>query len=322
MDYINSGYYIKIAEAEYAYLKGEKKRAYDTLLKIETVAPLINIQTETVSDGDIQRFVELSLLYKNYPKAYEYIYKLIDNHGYKINDFEKFNNFKKLQKKKFYNADALMQVEKNFMPDTALWQQIMKIFEADQYYKNLLAESSCWIQNGMVGVLRNDSLCNYYATLNDSIDNYNYYKLLNIIETKGYPLSKHIKYTWKQRQDVESVLGTMSLHITDSFCVEKMKNIFLKNIKTGDCPPFFLANLIDQQCRLSGKPFIYGIFSLITSSQIYDVENLDKRRAEIGLPSHKLLCEMRKIRMSNPSKEFLESLPEILRKAFEADCDF
>jgi hypothetical protein len=118
IDYINSRYYTKVAEAEYAYLKGEKKQAYDTLLKIEKTIPLIN-QTWRVMYPEIQQnkstmymFVELSLLNKNYVKAYQYITKLITQYGYKISEFESMINFDKMRKQNFYNVDSLIRAKR------------------------------------------------------------------------------------------------------------------------------------------------------------------------------------------------------------------
>ena len=175
VDYINSGYHTKIAEAEYAYLKGEKKRAYDTLRKIERIIPLTEYK-------EMQWFVELSLFYENYPKAYQYIYKQIDYNGLKISDFEEFENFKKLKKKKIYNADTLMRIENNFVADTALWLQLNKMLEFDKY-RRIFMGRECGM-NTYKSV--DDSLCClYYAEQLYFIDSINYYQLLDIIEKRG-----------------------------------------------------------------------------------------------------------------------------------------
>jgi hypothetical protein len=315
MDYINSGYHIKIAEVEYAYLKGEKREAYNIFQKTEKVIPIVGYK-------EMQCFVELSLLYENYPKAYEYICKLIDYHGYKISDFEKYENFKKLKNKKFYNAESLVQAERDFIADTALWQQLNKMFEYDQSCRILLVSGDeCYRKD------RDSLCCLYYMEQLPYIDSVNYYQLLNIIEKTGYPLSKDKKYFWWQRQDVENALVVLTLHIADvPSYVEKMKNILLECIKSGDCSPYDLARLIDKQCSINRQPSVYGY---LEDSPIYDVQNLEKRRTEIGIPSRKLLCEIEKLKSKQPHPEFFEllkTLPQYVQDAFNKNtntpCNF
>jgi hypothetical protein len=303
VNYISCGYYIKVAEAEHAYLKGEKKLVYDTLQKTEKTIPLIN-------EKEMLWFVELSLFYNNYPKAYEYIYKLIDNHGYKISDFERLENFQKLKKKKFYDANVLIQSEKNFVADTVLWQQLNKMIEYDQSARVLMG-NDCYKKD------RDSLCCLYYIEQLNYIDSVNYYQLLDIIEKKGFPSSKNIKYSLLQRQDVEWALGTLIIHManTPSY-VEKMKSILLNCVKKGDCHPSFIAMLIDKQCLIYRQPCIYGYLC----DDPVDLPNLDKRRTEIGLPSRKLLCET--LRFKSISPELLKTLPENVQEAVKAPCIF
>ena len=61
---------------------------------------------------------------------------------------------------------------------------------------------------------------------------------------------------------------------------------------------------------------------------IYDIQNLDKRRAAIGLPPKKLICEILKLQvMQHPiPPELLKTLPQAIQDSIKNDlntpCDF
>ncbi|MDR0619405.1 MAG: hypothetical protein LBG17_05850 [Bacteroidales bacterium] len=301
-NYINSAYYTKIAWAQLDYLKGNYNNAYDTLTIVESIIPLLN-SPEYI---EMRIFAELSLKYKNYEKAYEYIRILISDYGYKLNDFDDYKNIKKLRRQKFYNSENLALLEKEFCPDTVLVNEMEAMLKNDQFFRILPTRKDTFPQEQCSIEWQHP-----YSKQFDSIDSINYVKLIKIIHEKGFPLSKHIKYTQSQQTDVFISLLIVITHISDSANVEKMKQILLENIKTGNCPPVMLANMIDRQCLSKRTKFIYGMYDNLTLQDIFDINNLDRRRAKIGLPPHKLSCEIRKF-----------SLSKSFHKKTKLECDF
>ncbi|MDR1974111.1 MAG: hypothetical protein LBQ31_05495 [Bacteroidales bacterium] len=312
IDYINSKYYTKVAEAQYSYLKDDKREAYNILTEIEQTIPLLDIP----GIYEMEMFVELSLLYKNYTKAYQYINKLISDYGYKIKDFMDFKNFRLLKRKDFYEAKALIQAENEFIPDTIISVQLQRMHDNDQYYRTLPAKDC----NVGIEELQYINNSNKYWVQYDSIDRINYAELTEIIRKDGYPLSKTKKYDRVQRGLVYTNLSTMTMHISDSANIEEMKAILLENIRMGDCYPDLFACLVDRNCLSKGKCYIYGMYDNISSNQICDIQNLDKRRSEIGLPSYKLGCEIQKLILRKMA--IRRDMPKIMYEILEKDCDF
>jgi hypothetical protein len=233
-------------------------------------------------------FVELSLRYKNYEKAYKYIQILMSDYGYNLDDFDDFKNIKKLRKQKFYDSEYLASLEKNFCPDTILANEIDMMIKDDQFFRTLPTYIDTFPQAQCDPEWRHP-----YSKQFDSIDSINYVKLIKIIHEKGFPLSKHIKYTQMQRMYVFGNLLPIIMHINDSVNVEEIKQILLENIKRGDCSPLMLGSLIDRLCLSKRTLFVYGTYDGIKREDIFDIDNLDKRRAAIGLPPRELYRKMR-----------------------------
>jgi hypothetical protein len=98
-----------------------------------------------------------------------------------------------------------------------------------------------------------------------------------------------------------------------------MKQILLENIKTGNCLPVFLAILVDSRCRME-QCFIYGNYINLSREQICDIDKLDERRAGIGLPPHKLECEINRLLSLKYTPS--ASLSKTVRDMSEQECDF
>jgi len=288
-DYISLQYYQKVAQAELFWLEENYKDCYRILSELDTTCTLLN-----GAWSELYHFAELSLMYKNYNRAYECIHSLITNYGFSVDDFEYMQNFRQLKKINNWNSlkTELLNLEKHFTSDTTLYIEISEMLEADQYYrkngyyriKELIKQDS----------MSNDSLAQTslmhspYMVIVDSIDNVNFKKLLNIMDTKGFPLSSSIKYNIKERQKIYTALFVMLVHFSDSIQANYLKPILLQYIKHGDCPPELLANMIDRYQLNKSQLFLYGVFNNISSDQIFEYEKLDERRKSIGLPDYDL----------------------------------
>ncbi len=295
---------------QYAYLKGEYPKAYEILSDLDSTIPLLN----TSGSYEMDIFIELCLRYGNYAKAYKYIYELIANYGYNESFFDDYENIEKLRKQKFYNSKELAKLEKSFQADTVLVNELRVMFEADQYFRTLPIPEDAFPE-----MQYDPNWTHPYAKQFDSIDSINFVRLMEIIKTKGFPYSQNIKLTLQQRGRVFMYLNTMLVHFVNAFQFESMKQILLENIKTGNCPPQFLANMVDSRCR-GEQCFIYGTYINLSREQICDFEKLDERRAAIGMPPHKLVCEIN-ILLSQKYNS-AEPRPEEIQQLLEQGCGF
>jgi hypothetical protein len=154
------------------------------------------------------------------------------------------------------------------------------------------------------------------------MDDTNYNQLLELVKKNRYPSSQNIKYSQNMREEIEDALLIMAIHTADSFLVNPMKPILFEMIKNGDAPPGCLARMIDRGCMIYDRPYMYGMYNWLSAKDMYDIENLDKRRAEIGLPSRKLECEIHNLQV----KQSLKNMPKKKQKEYKKDnlfnCNF
>ncbi len=270
-DYIGSRYYTRVAEAQLAYLQEDYAEAYRILLDLEAEIPLLN----NLITYEMPILMELCLRYGDYEKAYSYISSLVTDHGFSVSFFVDYENFDQLKRKPFYDSSALAKAEADFETDSVLVQKMHILFQRDTAYRNSLGE---WplSDSEMAGLRRVDS-CNFYD-------------FKEILSEYGFPLAQGKRFSLQQRSMVSASLSAMCMHLVDSTHMAFLTPILYQNIKSGDCPPEFLGNMFDSKAREDGC-FSYGMYVNVGKEMICDVEHLDERRAEIGLPPHKLSCK-------------------------------
>ncbi|MDE5574723.1 MAG: hypothetical protein K2I87_03305 [Bacteroidales bacterium] len=270
-DYIGSRYYTRITEAQLAYLQEDYAEAYRILLDLEAEVSLLN----NLMTYEMPMLVELCLHYGDYEKAYAYIRSLVSDHGFSIGFFADYENFDRLKGKPFYDSSSLAKAEANFVTDSILVQKMYTLFQRDTAYRNSLNE---WplSDSEMAGLRRVDS-CNFYD-------------FKEILSEYGFPLAQNKQFTLQQRSMVFASLSAMCMHLVDSVYMAFLTPILYQNIRSGDCPPEFLGNMFDSKAR-ADSCFPYGMYMNVGKEMICDVEHLDERRAEIGLPPHRLSCQ-------------------------------
>ena len=262
-DYISSRYYHKAAQAELFWLEGNYKECYHILSELDSTCVLLNGDC-----NELYHFVELCLLYENYLKAFESIRSYITNYGVKLNDFKDLPNFRKMKKMPEWSSwkKELLSLEKNFVSDSKLYNEIIKMHEDCQRYNNI--DSS--------------------TMKRDSIYNVNFQKLIHIISTKGFPLSSSIKYYHYERSEVFFALYSMLSHFaSDSLIVNYFKTTLPQYIRQGDCPPDMLSSIIDMYQWRNKQLSLYGI-NMPSPEKIFEYDKLDERRRYIGLPDYEL----------------------------------
>ena len=290
-NYITGQYYHKIAQAQLHLLEGNEKECYEILHNVSKQHRLLNVPTR----NELYQYLRLSLKYKEYTHVYDCMYELITVYGYKLDDFEYLMNFQKMKRKTNWKElkGKLLAAESSFVSDTALVQEFQQMLEDDQYYRvNNYGRIKALIKQDSTDPYHHDLSSFYnssYMSLVDSINNINYNKILHIIETKGFPLSRSVKLTHFERDGIFSNLTVLFIHFIDSSQANYLKPILLKYIEQGDCPPEMIAFLFDNWQNVNGYP-PYRMFTNVIPlpERIPDYKELEERRREIGLPSYEI----------------------------------
>ena len=293
-DYIESRYYTRVAEAQLAYLQNDPAEAYRILLDLEAEIPLLN----NLESYEMPMLVELCLRYGDYEKAYAYIKSLVTNHGFTVGDFNKNENFDILKRQSFYDSATLAKAEENFVTDSVLVQEMWELLRKDIACRSSLENP---FSDSAIAAFR-------------YVDSCNFYRLKELMTQYGFPLAQNRRFTHRQRNTVFVAFSTLCMHLVDSAYMAFLTPILYQNIKSGDCPPDFLGGMFDSKAR-ADSCFSYGMYVNVGKEMICDVEHLDERRAEIGLPPHRLSCQITRIVLekSNPNDTATLSM---------CNCDF
>jgi hypothetical protein len=292
-NYITSHYYQKISEATIASLRENTKESYRILSEITNTCELRN----SITYYELFNYATLSLKYNHYLEAYNAILSLVKNYGYQLQDFQGCKNYRKLHTLKDWKnlKRALSEQEKCFVADTLLYNEIDQMFKDDQYHREIYTQERSIAKKNKdsiaIGLLDME-----YSNIFDSIDNQNFQKLLTIINTKGFPLSTNNKFNKIARNQVYVALLTIIMHSTDSMRMCVLKPLLLQYIAKGECPPEFLASMVDRQKLGAHKPYIYGTYQNISPEEIFEYEKIDERREAIGLPKFNTTEEVFQLR--------------------------
>ncbi len=270
-DYIGSRYYTHVAEAQLAYLQDDYAEAYRILLDLETEIPLLN----NLESYEMPMLVELCLRYGDYEKAYAYIGSLVTDHGFSVEMFKDYENFDILKRQSFYDSSALAKAEADFVTDSVLEQEMWELLQKDIACRSSLKHP---LNDSAIAKLR-------------YVDSCTFYRFKELLAQYGFPLAQNKRFNVAQRSRVFTALSPLLLHWIDSVYMEFLTPIVYQCVKNGDCPPELFGGMFDSKARAEGC-FPYGTYINTGKEMICDVEHLDERRAEIGLPPHRLSCQI------------------------------
>jgi hypothetical protein len=296
-DFISFQYYQKVAQAEFFWLTGDLKECYSLLADLDSTSGLIMGTWK-----ELYSFAELCLMNKNYSKASECIYSLMANYGFSLDDIKSMHYFRNLKKTSIWKnqKNVLTHIENKFISDTMLYQELMLMLDDDQYYRKENDRIRICLKNDSTNADSLMKISSMNRTIIDNIDSVNYQKLLQIINTKGFPLTASITYHIRERQKIYTALAVMLIHFADSTKVSHLKPLLLQYIKQGDCPPELLANMLDTYQRMNNQLYLYGSYANTPIEKIFEFEKIDERIKEIGLPMYDLskqIAEKRKVLM-------------------------
>ena len=268
-NYIESGYYQDVYKADLELYKGNHEKAYQYLQSAEQKCKMINM----LMYYEIDKYIPLLLEYNELQKAVHYINFLISEQGYQLENFEKLPHFEKLKTLNNWGDiyQSLAEAEKTFVSDTALALEFQAMQEKDQRYRG----SPNYFDNFAE-----------YGVLQKTLDDSNYNEIMSIIETKGFPLLSNMKLNMQHRGMIASATTLILVHAaTDSTKLVALDSVVLAHVAKGNWLPDFYGSMIDRNMLQYGKPYIFGTYANAqTPEQIYNFENLDKRRMSVGLP--------------------------------------
>lgn len=129
------------------------------------------------------------------------------------------------------------------------------------------------------------------------LDSINEVKLRWIFDKNRFPKESLFRYKPFEYVDIH----TMLLHTSDSIRINYFLPQIKKMIKNGSCDPKVYATLYDQYYLYNGMPQIYGTYknSDREISEHIDIEQLEKNRISIGLPSLKSDAILHELKIIN-----------------------
>ena len=238
---------------------------------------------------------------KDYEKSYEILDSLFKRYEpIQMANYYEVNNYYKLKiilNKKINIAAFSELISKYRLTDLALKNDsVFNIYYSkekkyfDKKYillrKKYLSSVNIELRNEIKKMSLNDQLYrkkDYQANIKTQteIDSINSKRLLEIFEEYGYPNEKIIGEF--NLDNVYVDIGTMLLHTNDYNRI----NVFLPKVQEfinkGMASPRAYATMIDQYNLYHGKEQYYGSYTNPTQIK---VQELNKRRKQIGLPSY------------------------------------
>lgn len=254
-------YYQTIYEAEYQYQLQNFEKAFD----LYTIAFAKCSPINTLVYNEIGKFTEVAAILGHNNMALDFI---------------------EMELRGGYELKWLIQDETyNLLFETKRGKDIIENYQAirESYLKTVNLDLREEIQE----MNRLDQLyrVNNNGIKQDSIDQINTARLIAIFDEYGYPNSKILGHFSIDRTNVD--IGTILLHTSDSIRMNYFVPKLLEFVKSGDCPPIRVGQLIDQFHIYNGEPQTHGTYHGRNSryaKMIDDRNQVNINRIEIGLP--------------------------------------
>jgi hypothetical protein len=274
-DYIESGYYQLVYEADIAYLEGNDSLAYEKLQEAETTCPLLN----QIPYQEMNLYSRLLLKNNNFGKALHYMEKLATEYGkvpfniFSVLDEDSVLTTNLLSAYPTFNdsiVPSLMQKSDEFYTTPECKQLIAELTEISKADQEIREKRNMKInpEDDPVYILQKQT------------DTINAKRFFEIVEKQGYPNTKRYGDDFRMWGKVDALV----MHISDHFNIEAM---ILQYIRDGECQPNLYGIIIDRKTMLiKDKRFcLYAAYDGTKDDQIIDIAHLDARRMAIGLPT-------------------------------------
>jgi len=277
-DYIESGYYQLIYEAEIAHLEGNDSLAFAKLQQAESVCPLIN----QFPYREIELYCRLLMKNGQFNKAIAYMDTLANKYG-------KFPTDVLIDIGKDENLSKNLLKE---VPDFYLTKMPKLLEDSEWYYAslthdsiiNILTDISAADQNVRMSEEKPPFSPEFIEKMRETdISNYN--RLFQFIDKFGFP---NTRLFGSANTKMEGRLYELFMHITDHINIQ---DTILQLVRAGQCPPDLYGIVVNRRMlpnylREYGKRmFLYDVLSNPKDDDIIDIEHLDERHIAAGLPT-------------------------------------
>jgi hypothetical protein len=271
LDYIKSGYYQLIHEADIASLEGNEDLAFEKLAEAEKRCPMINQPLYY----EMQKYSALLMKRKQFDKALYYMDKLSAEYG-------TFDNkaYRVLEKDSLLMNELLLEYP-NFIDSVvpAMKQKAADFFTPE---RQAVIEELIAIRNKDQGVRKDKTRSEEAYQKMQEVDQENAEQLLAIMQKHGYPNTR--LYGQENHRWVAGV-EVVFIHNYEN---EILRELLLEYVRKGEASPDQYGFMIDRERLDMQTPYVYAIYNNITDDQIEDIEHVDERRLSIGMPTREM----------------------------------
>jgi hypothetical protein len=286
IDYITSGYYQLVYEADIAELEGNDKLAFAKLQEAEKCCPLINQSQFT----EMEIYCRLLMQNQQFEKAIAYMDTLANIYG----------KFPARILIEILKDNTLQKKILKKMPDFFTSKMPDLLNKSETFYYSQQLDS---IVNVLYEICADDQKVRQTDPNNNSkslekileevdnqhkMDSINHSRIFQLINTFGFPNMRLFGYS---NSRLESGIHALFMHFS---AYEGFSDIILQFVREGKCSPFLYGAIIDRQSRINcfiengNTCFVYGVYSNTQDDQIIDIEHLDERRTAVGLPTREM----------------------------------
>jgi len=266
-DYISSGYYELVYEADIAHRVGNDSLAFIKLQEAEKRCPMIYQQMYQEMD----LFCFLLLKNGQYDKSISYMDTLATKYGtlplgvlYEMDTDSIIRKELLLKVPNFYDSVVprlYAKYENFYTPERdSVIQILKKMSDEDQK-----------VRQGTID----------YNKMQKT-DSINLVKIFEFIDKYGYPDEKLLG---NRNLPLYIAIGAMIVHQSKS---QKLQEMLIRFVREGKCSPRTYGFFIDHRMLGERKKFIFHIYSNATDDQIFDVDFVNQRRLAIGMPTREM----------------------------------
>jgi hypothetical protein len=281
-NYITSGYYQLVYDADIAYLEGNYKLAFEKLQQAERCCPLINQQIYQ----EMELYCRLLMQNGQFVKAISYMDTLANKYGkFAANVLIDMGQNSVVQKKLLKQIPDFYTKQ---MPDLLYKSKAFYYSQQRDSIINILLEICADDQKVRTKMNKTDNNSENIKQILAEIkqqqqqDSINYCQIFELINTFDFPNTKlYGDANFKLSEGISALL----MHFSNR---ENFPDTILQFVRKGKCEPFMYAAIIDRKMGFTttGKvEFLYAAFSNATDDQIIDIQHLDERRLSIGMPT-------------------------------------
>ncbi len=263
-NYIEGDYYASMYKADSLFIVNRPRESYEILDNLFKKFKPINLKIYY----ELKTYTKAAFLINQEKKSFKALKSLIEDHGLTWNQIKNDSILKVISlKMKMDSVNHKCLYEKfTSKLNLELRSEILKMKKADQLYRKN----------------RNKFQKNIHKQ--DSIDEVNTKRLIQIFEQYGYPNHTLVgSYDLKTNSNPD--IRALLLHTKDSIRLNYFLPKILEYIKKGKCDPIVYASIYDQYLLYNNKKSRYG--SITTKEpELTFKTTINSNRQEVGLPKY------------------------------------